>query len=131
MGLEQGVSEQDKQSLVDHQREGAGVHSGKVPEALVLAVALLDGGGAELGRLHQRQELFRVDTLALADPRGWAMEVLGFDLDAATPSKRDVTRQYRRRMRDVHPDHGGDSVDAAKAMSDLAEARRVLSSAPE
>jgi hypothetical protein len=30
-------------------------------------------------------------------------------------------------MRDVHPDHGGDVVDAAKQMSDLAEARRILS----
>jgi hypothetical protein len=40
-----------------------------------------------------------------------------------------VTAKFRERMRDVHPDHGGASVDAAKAMSDLAEARRVLSSA--
>jgi hypothetical protein len=64
---------------------------------------------------------------ALADPRGWAMEVLGFDLDAATPSKRDVTRQYRRRMRDVHPDHGGEAVDASRAILDLNEARRILS----
>jgi hypothetical protein len=35
--------------------------------------------------------------------------------------------KFRERMRDVHPDHGGASIDAAKAMSDLAEARRVLS----
>jgi hypothetical protein len=63
---------------------------------------------------------------ALADPRGWAMEILGFDLDADTPSKRDVTKQYRRRMRDVHPDHGGEAVDASKAILDLNEARRIL-----
>jgi hypothetical protein len=68
---------------------------------------------------------------ALADPRGWAMSVLGFDADAAQPSKRDVTAQFRQRMRDVHPDHGGDRLDAAKAMSDLAEARRVLTAKPE
>jgi hypothetical protein len=65
---------------------------------------------------------------ALADPRSWAMGVLGFEPGGKTPSKREVTARFRERMRDVHPDHGGDSVDAAKAMSDLAEARRVLGS---
>ena len=64
---------------------------------------------------------------ALADPRGWAMQVLGFELDRKRPSKREVTRAFRDRMRQVHPDHGGAEVDAAKAMSDLAEARRILS----
>lgn len=68
---------------------------------------------------------------ALADPRKWAMGILGFDLDARPPSKRDVVAKFREQMRNVHPDHGGDSVDAAKAMSDLAEARRVLSAAPD
>ena len=63
---------------------------------------------------------------ALADPRAWALGVLGFEPGGKTPSKRDVTARFRERMRNVHPDHGGDSVDAAKAMSDLAEARRVL-----
>lgn len=63
---------------------------------------------------------------ALADPRAWAMGVLGFEATAKTPSKRDVMAKFRQRMRDVHPDHGGADVDAAKAMSDLAEARRVL-----
>ena len=64
---------------------------------------------------------------ALADPRGWAMGILGFDLGGKTPSQREITAQFRLRMRDVHPDHGGAHIDAAKAMSDLAEARRVLS----
>ena len=68
---------------------------------------------------------------ALADPRGWAMEILGFELGGKPPSKREVMTKFRERMRDVHPDHGGDSVDAAKAMSDLAEARRVLSAKPD
>jgi hypothetical protein len=63
----------------------------------------------------------------LADPRGWAMEVLGFEIDGDVPSKREVTRQYRRRMRDVHPDHGGEATDASKAILDLNEARRILS----
>ncbi len=63
---------------------------------------------------------------ALADPRGWALELLGFPADAEAPSKRDVTKQYRVRMRDVHPDHGGAAVDASKAILDLNEARRIL-----
>lgn len=63
---------------------------------------------------------------ALADPRGWALQVMGFELTAGAPSKRDVTRAFRRRMRDVHPDHGGEELDAARAMSDLSEARRIL-----
>ncbi len=68
---------------------------------------------------------------ALADPRSWAMGVLGFDVGAKAPSKREVTTRFREQMRNVHPDHGGDILDAAKAMSDLAEARRVLSSESE
>ena len=63
---------------------------------------------------------------ALADPRAWALGVsCGFEVGEKSPSKRDVMARVRERMRDVHPDHGGDSVDAAKAMSDLAEARSV------
>lgn len=63
---------------------------------------------------------------ALADPSGWAMQLLGFELGGQRPSKRQVTKAFRTKMRDVHPDHGGAEVDAAKAMSDLAEARRIL-----
>jgi hypothetical protein len=68
---------------------------------------------------------------ALADPRGWAMQILGFQLDGKPPSKRQVTAHFRDRMRAVHPDHGGAHLDAAKAMSDLAEARRVLTAKPD
>ncbi len=67
---------------------------------------------------------------ALADPRTWALGILGFEPDGKPPSKREVTSHFRQRMRDVHPDHGGATAAAAKAMSDLAEARRVLSSTP-
>ncbi len=63
---------------------------------------------------------------ALADPTGWALAVLGFAPDADLPSKRAVTKQYRVRMRDVHPDHGGEALDASKAILDLNEARRIL-----
>lgn len=63
---------------------------------------------------------------ALADPRAWALELLGFPADVSEPSKRDVTKRYRTRMRDVHPDHGGAAIDASKAILDLNEARRIL-----
>lgn len=68
---------------------------------------------------------------ALADPRSWALNVLGFEVGARPPSKRAVTARFRERMREVHPDHGGVSADAAKAMSDLAEARRVLTTSAD
>ncbi len=63
---------------------------------------------------------------ALADPRGWAMETLGFEPAGPRPSKREITARFRQKMRDVHPDHGGEVVDAAQLMGDLAEARRIL-----
>jgi hypothetical protein len=64
---------------------------------------------------------------AMADPLGWALSILGFELGSKKPSTREVTRAFRSQMREVHPDHGGADIDAAKAMSDLAEARRILS----
>lgn len=63
---------------------------------------------------------------ALADPRTWALEVLGFEPDAKNPTKRQISAKFRARMRDVHPDHGGDESAASKAILDLAEARRIL-----
>lgn len=63
---------------------------------------------------------------SLADPMAWARGVLGFPADATDISKRDITKQYRRRMRDIHPDHGGAAHDAGKAILDLNEARRIL-----
>ena len=65
---------------------------------------------------------------ALADPRGWALERLGFTVSDVSPSTREISRRYRQRMRDVHPDHGGDAESASGAIRELAEARRILSS---
>ena len=66
---------------------------------------------------------------ALADPRAWAMDVLGVPVGSPTPTRRQLTAQFRQRIRTVHPDHGGDRADAARAMHDLATARRILSEA--
>lgn len=64
----------------------------------------------------------------LADPRAWALQVLGF-APGAKPAKREITRSYRDRMRSVHPDHGGAPADASKAIRELNEARRILGTA--
>lgn len=66
---------------------------------------------------------------SLADPRAWALEVLGFPLGSPTPSKKEVTVQFRTRMRAVHPDHGGATDGASTAVFELAEARRILTEA--
>jgi len=63
---------------------------------------------------------------ALADPRAWALDVLGFPQGSEVPSKREITAQYRRQMMSVHPDHGGDRIRAGQAILDLNEARRIL-----
>ena len=45
----------------------------------------------------------------LADPRAWAMDVLGFPPgQRRRRRKKEVTAQFRLKMRSVHPDHGGD-----------------------
>jgi hypothetical protein len=66
--------------------------------------------------------------LAFADPKAWALEILGFPVGTVAPTKKEVTAQYRQRLRDVHPDHGGAKVDASKLIIDITEARRLLTS---
>jgi hypothetical protein len=63
---------------------------------------------------------------ALADPRAWALDVLGFPGGTITISKREIMSRYRESLRRVHPDHGGDERHASKAINDISEARRVL-----
>ena len=63
---------------------------------------------------------------AFIDPVAWALDVLGFPPGAVGPDKRDVVAQYRSRLMQVHPDHGGDEIAASRAIVDLGEARRIL-----
>lgn len=63
---------------------------------------------------------------ALADPRAWALDILGFPGGTVKPSKREVMSRFRASMRDAHPDHGGDEKVASKVMVDISEARRIL-----
>lgn len=63
---------------------------------------------------------------AMADPRAWALELLGFPPGTGKVSKKEVTARYRDGLRKVHPDHGGDQTAASKAIADLGEARKIL-----
>jgi hypothetical protein len=44
----------------------------------------------------------------------------------AAPTKAEIQRRYRRLLIDAHPDHGGESDDAAQRIADLTEARKIL-----
>ena len=63
---------------------------------------------------------------AMADPRAWSLEMIGFPPGTVKPSKREIQVRFRESLRDVHPDHGGDSRTASASINDLSEARRVL-----
>ena len=66
------------------------------------------------------------DVNALADPRAWALDVLGFPGGTVRVSRREVMARYRDSLRLAHPDHGGDRDLAHKKIVDITEARRVL-----
>jgi hypothetical protein len=66
---------------------------------------------------------------AIGDPVGWALGVLelrGVVPHTETPSRRDVQRAFRDRLRDAHPDHGATERGAAERIAELTEARRIL-----
>jgi hypothetical protein len=69
-----------------------------------------------------------ISLAAMADPRAWALELLGFPLGTGKVSKKEITARYRSGLRQAHPDHGGDQSLASKAIADLGEARRILGS---
>lgn len=63
---------------------------------------------------------------AMADPRAWALDVLGFPAGTTKPTKREIQSRYREGLRNVHPDHGGDQRDASRLIDELSKARRLL-----
>ena len=65
-------------------------------------------------------------TAAFRDPVQWALGVLGLGDGEAVPARGDVQQQFRDLLRSAHPDHGGDTDDAAQRIADLTEARRIL-----
>jgi hypothetical protein len=67
------------------------------------------------------------NTLAtMADPRAWALDLLGFPVGTVKVTKKEVMTQFRSRLREVHPDHGGDHGSAGVEIERLGEARRIL-----
>jgi DnaJ domain len=62
---------------------------------------------------------------AFADPRLWALDVLGLD-DTGAGAK-EINRRFRQLLREAHPDHGAADLGAAERIADLAEARKILS----
>jgi hypothetical protein len=61
---------------------------------------------------------------AFADPRLWALDVLG--LDGAVAGEKEVRKRYRQLLRESHPDHGAATAEAADRIADLTEARKIL-----
>ncbi len=59
-----------------------------------------------------------------ADPRLWALDVLGLDDGAA--DQKEIQRRFRVLLREAHPDHGARSEQAAERIADLSSARRIL-----
>jgi hypothetical protein len=86
---------------------------GPVGPELVSHLAGLDGGGPS-------------SFAAFADPVAWSLDVLGFPPGTIRPGKKQVMARFRARLREVHPDHGGEELAASRAISDLHEARRIL-----
>ena len=66
---------------------------------------------------------------AFHDPVQWALGVLDMSSgDAAVhvPERSAVQQRFRDLLRVAHPDHGGETGDAAQRIADLTEARRIL-----
>jgi hypothetical protein len=82
--------------------------------------------GRFVSRVMGRSTNVAMPALALSDPVGWALRILGIDADAKIVSKATVQRRFRERLRDAHPDHGAKTDGAAERIADLAEARRIL-----
>ena len=106
------------------------VARGRVMDALRSAmrwVGPLDRGFVAHVTGLERQRSW--STQAFHDPVRWAIDVLGLadPVDRlAVPDRSAVQRRFRDLLRAAHPDHGGDSGDAAQRIAELTEARRIL-----
>lgn len=68
----------------------------------------------------------RSDLVGIADPRVWALDLLGFPMGTTKVTKKDVMARFRLMLREAHPDHGGDDSTAGATIERLGEARRIL-----
>ena len=81
-------------------------------------------GEALIEHLSDARSATNWATLGGRDPVLWAIGVLGLGEDAVERGL--VQRRFRELLRAAHPDHGGETVEAAKRIGDLTEARRIL-----
>ncbi len=56
--------------------------------------------------------------------KSWALHVMG--MDTYDGNARSLQRQFRRQMRQAHPDHGGEISDAGNRIAALTAARKIL-----
>ena len=68
----------------------------------------------------------RGDLVGVTDSRVWALGLLGFPLETEKVTKKEVMAQFRMKLRDAHPDHGGNGAAAGDVIERLGEARRIL-----
>jgi len=68
----------------------------------------------------------RGDLVGLTDPRLWALDLLGFPMGTVKVTKKEVMARFRVKLRDAHPDHGGNDAVAGDTIERLGEARRIL-----
>lgn len=80
------------------------------------------------GRLDDEliSQLGGAGTARFDDPVRWALSQLGMEPTRRTPTRAEVQATFRRRLRQAHPDHGGDADGAGDRIADLREARRIL-----
>jgi hypothetical protein len=62
---------------------------------------------------------------SIDDPVGWAKRTLGIH-NGEVIRRELVQRKFRELLRHAHPDSGGDEDGAARRITELAEARRIL-----
>ena len=83
------------------------------------------GGMGDALITHLSGRVSGMSVTAVGGPVAWAIGVL--DLRAGpVPTRKDVQRAFRDRLRDAHPDHGAADDDAAQRIAELSEARRIL-----
>lgn len=93
---------------------------------LLWRAARWEGGSDEALLFHlQGPESRNAFRRRRGDDLAWALSALGFKPDEE-PERSDVVRRFRDAVRDAHPDHGAESVDASRRMTDLTDARRIL-----
>lgn len=99
-----------RRSLFTLLRSATNWRGGNTPDL----VAYLTGRAPDLAWSHP----------ADLDPMAWALDVLQLAADVA--DRRAVQRQFRRLLRDAHPDHGGEELTAGVRIRELATARSIL-----